>query len=117
MRGDQLVRKPRIIRAIEASPNGLTVKEIAQREKNGFRTSYRDLGALQPAGFPYPCHAKAQRAPREIFRLRLSFLDIFLTPSYLVRKTIKGSSAETPFAFFAPLLEGNRILGRIFRKK
>ena len=52
MRGDQLARQWRIIRAIEASPNGLTVTEIAQREETGIRTIYRDLEALQAAGFP-----------------------------------------------------------------
>ena len=52
MRGDQLARQWRIIRAIEASPKGLTVTEIAQREETGIRTIYRDLGALQAAGFP-----------------------------------------------------------------
>jgi len=71
----------------------LTVTEIAQREKTGIRTIYRDLEALQAAGFPYPCHAKAQRSPREIFRLLLSFLDIFLAPSPSIRKTIKEFSA------------------------
>ena len=52
MRGDQLARQWRIIRAIEASPNGLTVTEIAQREETGIRTIYRGLEALQAAGFP-----------------------------------------------------------------
>ena len=52
MQGDQLSRQWRTIRAIEASPIGLTVTEIAQREETGFRTIYRDLGALQAAGFP-----------------------------------------------------------------
>ena len=33
MRGDQLARQWRIIRAIEASPGGLTVTEIANREE------------------------------------------------------------------------------------
>jgi len=97
MRGDQLARQWRVIRAIEASPNGLTVAEIAKREETGIRSIYRDLEPLQAAGFPYPCHAKAQRAPREIFRLLLSFLDIFLTPSYSIRKTIKGFSAIPPW--------------------
>jgi predicted DNA-binding transcriptional regulator YafY len=96
MRGDQLARQWRVIRAIESSPNGLTVAEIAKREGSGIRTIYRDLEALQAAGFPYPCHVKAQRAPREIFRLLLSFLDIFLTPSYSIRKTIKEFSAKPP---------------------
>jgi predicted DNA-binding transcriptional regulator YafY len=49
MRGDQLARQWRIIRAIEASPSGLTVAEIAKRETTGIRTIYRDLEALQPA--------------------------------------------------------------------
>lgn len=35
MRGDQLTRQWRIIRAIEASPNGLTGTEIAEREETG----------------------------------------------------------------------------------
>jgi predicted DNA-binding transcriptional regulator YafY len=52
MRGDQLARQWRIIRAIEASLNGLTVAEIAGREETGIRTIYRDLEALQAAGFP-----------------------------------------------------------------
>ena len=96
MRGDQLARQWRVIRAIESSPNGLTVAEIAKREGSGIRTIYRDLEALQAAGFPYPCHVKAQRAPREIFRLLLSFLDIFLTLSHSIRKTINGISAKPP---------------------
>ena len=36
MRGDQLARQWRIIRAIEASPNGLTARAFAQREETGF---------------------------------------------------------------------------------
>jgi predicted DNA-binding transcriptional regulator YafY len=52
MRGDQLARQWRVIRAIEASTNGLTVAEIANREETGIRTIYRDLEALQAAGFP-----------------------------------------------------------------
>jgi predicted DNA-binding transcriptional regulator YafY len=52
MRGDQLARKRRVIRAVEASPNGLTVAEIANREKTGIRTIYRNVEALQETGFP-----------------------------------------------------------------
>ncbi len=47
MRGDQLARQRRIIRSIEASPNGLTVAQVAQREGIGQRTTYRDLIAPQ----------------------------------------------------------------------
>ena len=91
MRGDQLARQWRVIRSIEASSNGLTIAEIANREETGMRTIYRDLEAHQPHG-----HAKAQSTPREIFRLLLSFLDILLTPSHSIRKTIKGFLAIRP---------------------
>ena len=94
MRGDQLAGQWRVVRAIEASPNGLTVADIAKREETGTRTIYRDLEALLATGFPYPCDVKAQRAPKEIFRLLLSFLDIFLTPLYSIIKIIMGSSVE-----------------------
>ena len=73
MRGDQLARQWRIIRAIEASPSGLTVAEIAKREETGIRTIYRDLEALQPAS-----HAKAQSAPSKRSTLLLPFKKIFL---------------------------------------
>jgi predicted DNA-binding transcriptional regulator YafY len=67
MRGDQLGRQWRTIRAIEASPNGLTVTEIAQREETGIRTIYRDLEALQAAGFSLSTE-RDKRANRWAFR-------------------------------------------------
>jgi len=91
MRGDQLARQWRVIRAIEASPNGLTVAEIAEREETGIRTIYRDLEAHHPPG-----HAKARSAPRETFRVLFAFLDIFFPPWHSFRKTIKGFSAKNP---------------------
>ena len=67
MRGDQLVRQWRIIRAIEASPpNGLTGKEIAQREGTGIRTIYRDLEGLRAADFPL-CAKRVEKANRWAF--------------------------------------------------
>jgi hypothetical protein len=44
MRGDQLTRQWRVIRAIEASPGGPTVAEVANFPST--------LEALQAAGFP-----------------------------------------------------------------
>ena len=52
MRGDQLARQWRILRHIESSKQGLTVAELADLEDVGLRTAYRDLEALQTAGFP-----------------------------------------------------------------
>jgi hypothetical protein len=66
MWGDQLVWQWRIIQPIEASPNGLTVTEIAQREETGIHTIYRDLEALQAAGFPLYTE-KVERATRWAF--------------------------------------------------
>jgi predicted DNA-binding transcriptional regulator YafY len=66
MRGDQLARQWRIIRGIEASSNGLTVAEIAKREETGLRSIYRDLEALQSAGFPLYTE-KADKANRWAF--------------------------------------------------
>jgi len=66
MRGDQLARQWRIIRAIESSPNGLTLTEIAQREETGIRTIYRALEALQASGVSL--HAqRVQRVDRWAF--------------------------------------------------
>jgi predicted DNA-binding transcriptional regulator YafY len=84
MRGDQLARQWRVIRAIEASSNGLTVAEIAKREETGIRTIYRDLEALRNQ-----CHAKAQSAPRGIFTLPLSFLIIFSSARPSIREKLK----------------------------
>ncbi len=52
MRGDQLARQWRILRLIEASHNGLSVNDIMSQENVSKRTVYRDLIALQDAGFP-----------------------------------------------------------------
>lgn len=55
MRGDQLARQWRVLRQIEGSPQGLTASEIASLGGVSLRTAYRDLEALEYAGFPlYP---------------------------------------------------------------
>ena len=73
MRGDQLARQWRIIRANETSPNRLTVTEIAQREEAGIRTINRDLNALQAARLPLHTDAGDR------FNLR-AFIDTFNFP-------------------------------------
>ena len=52
MRVDQLARQWRVIRAIEASPNGLTVTPSSRRKKTGIPTINHALEAFQMAGFP-----------------------------------------------------------------
>jgi predicted DNA-binding transcriptional regulator YafY len=82
MRGDQLVRQPRIIRAIEARPNGLNAAEIAKREETGIRTICRYLEAPQAAAFPLYTE-RADRASR------WAFIDTFqfkIHPSFPIAK-------------------------------
>jgi predicted DNA-binding transcriptional regulator YafY len=72
MQGDQLSRQWRTIREIKASPNGLTVAEIAKREETGIRTICRYLEALQAASFPLYTE-RADRVNRWAFIDTLKF--------------------------------------------
>jgi hypothetical protein len=49
MRGDQLARQWRILRAIESKKYGTTVAELAAQEDCSPRTIWRDLSAIEPA--------------------------------------------------------------------
>jgi hypothetical protein len=109
MRGDQLARQWRVIRAIEASPGGLTVAEIAKREETGIRTIYRDLESLQAAGFPL----YTERVDRVN---RWAFIDTFKfkIPPLQSRKDAKITKGNIqafnafimrPLAFVAPWRE------------
>lgn len=51
-RGDQLIRQWRIIQWLSVSRYGKTVTQIADRLKSHPRSIYRDLAALETAGFP-----------------------------------------------------------------
>ena len=51
MRGDQLARQWRILRPIESKKQGTTVAELAAQEDCSSRTIWRDLAAIQAAGF------------------------------------------------------------------
>lgn len=55
-RGDQLARQWRIIQALTASQSGKTAQELAGNLGCHSRTVYRDLEALQQAGFPVYTH-------------------------------------------------------------
>jgi predicted DNA-binding transcriptional regulator YafY len=72
MRGDQLSRQWRVVRAIEASPKGLTVAEFAKREETGIRTIYRDPEALRAPGSSL-CTERVDRSNRWAFADTFSF--------------------------------------------
>jgi predicted DNA-binding transcriptional regulator YafY len=52
VRGDQLARQWRILRTIESRKQGASVAELAEEEECHTRTIWRDLAAIQAAGFP-----------------------------------------------------------------
>ena len=84
MRGDHLAQERGILRAIEASPNGLTVTEIARWKETGFRTIYRDLEALQAAG--PSLYAERVKEPN-----RQAFIDTFkfkIPPPYTLTELV-----------------------------
>lgn len=53
MRGDRLARQWRIIQLLTHSRSGLSAAEIAKQLDEPVRSIYRDLEALQKAGFPF----------------------------------------------------------------
>lgn len=60
-RGDQLARQWRIIQALIASRRGKSVPELAAMVDCHTRTVYRDLEALQAAGFPVTTEREGHR--------------------------------------------------------
>lgn len=52
MRGAQIARQWKILRLVESRRRGLTAQELSNELETDLRTVYRDLEALQGAGFP-----------------------------------------------------------------
>lgn len=106
MRGGQLVRQWRIIRAIEASPNGLTVTEIAQREETEIRACHRDLSTFQTAGFPLYTERgdRSNRRPSAFidtfkFKIPLPFTLTDIVSLYFYDKRIIEAPATYPIDY------------------
>ena len=79
-RGDALARQWKIFRALLSSRRGKTVTEIATSLNLHIRTVYRDLDALQKAGFPIYSEQRGQSSfwkmhadDQEIMPRQLSF--------------------------------------------
>lgn len=82
-RGDQLSRQWKIIHSLIASMNGRSAGELAQDLECHRRTVYRDLEALQMAGFPLYTQQEGGRtywsilnAPRQQMPLPLSLTEL-----------------------------------------
>ncbi len=110
MRGDQLARQWRIIRAIKASRSRLTVTEIVQREETGIRMIYRDLEALQAGGVTL-YNEKIERSHRSAFidtsKLKIPPLKS-RKDAKITKRRIQASNAVTlkRLAFSAPGMRG-----------
>ena len=52
MRGTQLARQCKIIRILESRKTGITINDLASQLDVPVRSVYRDLEAIQEAGFP-----------------------------------------------------------------
>lgn len=62
MRGTQLARQWKIIRLLESRKRGLTAAELSTELDTPLRTIYRDLDAIQDAGFPIYAHRVEKRS-------------------------------------------------------
>ncbi len=94
MRGDQLARKWRVARAIEASSNGLTVAKFVKRGETGKSTIDRNMENPQTDGSPPPLQQEGRSGQPLGFRCISKFkipVLFFSTPqsesSFLRRNT------------------------------
>lgn len=62
MRGEQLSRQWRILRTLESNKYGIIVADLAEQERCHVRTIWRDLAALQDAGFPLYSEKDGQKS-------------------------------------------------------
>ncbi|MGD9023173.1 MAG: transcriptional regulator [Deltaproteobacteria bacterium] len=108
MRGDQLARQWRILRSIEASKQGLTVADLAAQEGCHPRTIWRDLAAIQAAGFPLYCEKDGSKSRYAFvegytFHLPVPFTMTELMSLYLYRDILKMFRDTAFYASLAAL--------------
>jgi hypothetical protein len=103
------------MRAIDASPNGLTVTGIDKREENGIRTIHRDPDALQATGFSLYTK-RVERSNRSVFTSIFKFhfpQKLWkLTWQHETPKPITGYSA-----FLRPGMNKNRAIPKLRKIK
>jgi predicted DNA-binding transcriptional regulator YafY len=100
MRGDRLARQWKIIQLLTHSRSGLSVAEIAQQLDEPVRSIYRDLEALQKAGFPFYTSREGRHSRWRVmegYELKMAVpftleeLKVLEVARYLVRSLSKGS--------------------------
>jgi predicted DNA-binding transcriptional regulator YafY len=68
MKGEQLARQLMLLKHLSTEPSGLTIADITDKTHVSQRTAYRDLAALQAAGFPL-------QAEKQDGRTKWKFMD------------------------------------------
>ncbi len=81
MRGIQLARQWCIIQLLESRTKGMTAQEIASELEGDIRTVYRDLEALQAAGFPLYTNREGKKSYWKMLEGSKSDLGIPFTAS------------------------------------
>jgi predicted DNA-binding transcriptional regulator YafY len=100
MRGDRLARQWRIIQLLTHSRSGLSAAEIAQQLDEPVRSIYRDLEALQKAGFPFYTSREGRHSHWNVmegYELKMAVpftleeLKVLEVARYLVRSLSRGA--------------------------
>jgi len=101
MREDQLARHWDILLNLDANRHGMTARELAELAGCSIRTIYRDLDALERAGFPLTT-VKSPEGTKHLFtedyhlKIKMNFSPIELMSLYLAAETF-GSMEGTVF--------------------
>jgi predicted DNA-binding transcriptional regulator YafY len=100
MRGDRLARQWRIIQLLTHSRSGLGAAEIAKQLNEPVRSIYRDLEALQKAGFPFYTSREGRHSRWRVmegYQLKMAVpftleeLKVLEVARYLIRSLSRGS--------------------------
>jgi predicted DNA-binding transcriptional regulator YafY len=120
-RGDQLARQWKIIQALIASRRGKSVPELAEMVECHTRTAYRDLEALQVAGFPVTTERDGHRivwsllaGPQQTLPIPLSLPELLALYfgrrlAGALRGTVFHDALESLFEKIKALLPGEMI--------
>jgi hypothetical protein len=114
VRGEQLARQWRILRALESNRHGITVADLAEQEGCQARTVWRDLAGIQEAGFPLYSEKDGQKSRFGFiegykFHLPVPFSVTELMSLYFYRN-ILGIFKDTVFYESAVALSWNTAL-------
>jgi predicted DNA-binding transcriptional regulator YafY len=100
MRGDRLARQWKILQMLSHAIDGISAAELAEKLGDSVRSIYRDLEALQKAGFPF-YNCREGRASR--WKLMAGFQGLTVIPLTIeelkalevARTMINGSTKKT----------------------